>query len=98
MPTVKLEHATISYQQCGPLDSPLPPVLFVHGMLNNEQLWTGVAQRLAQQGIRCIVPTWPLGSHIIPVDAGADLSVPGLAAMVDEFMNHPRSARRDARG
>ena len=74
MPQVALEQATIEYQVVGPEDSPHPPVLFVHGILVDEHLWDHVAEGLARKGFRCILPTWPLGSHKIPVNAGADLS------------------------
>jgi pimeloyl-ACP methyl ester carboxylesterase len=40
---------------------------------------------LAQQG-RCIVPDLPLGSHSLPMNKGADLSAPGLARLIAEFM------------
>lgn len=87
MPTVALEHATIDYREWGPTDSSHPPVLFVHGMINSGLLWGGVAEQLARQGFRCIAPTWPLGAHTIPVNAGADLSPLGVATMINEFMS-----------
>jgi pimeloyl-ACP methyl ester carboxylesterase len=86
MPQVALPQATISYRVLGPEDSPHPPVLFVHGILVDERLWEHVAQGLAGMGYRCILPTWPLGAHTIPVNQGADLSPRGIAAMINEFM------------
>src|SRR4051812_22130152 len=86
MPQVALKQATIAYREMGPEDSPYPPVLFVHGILVDERLWSKVAEQLAGQGFRCILPTWPLGSHTIPVDNGADLSPRGVATMIHEFM------------
>jgi pimeloyl-ACP methyl ester carboxylesterase len=35
---------------------------------------------------RCIVPELPLGSHRIPMPAGADLTPPGIAALIAELM------------
>ena len=86
MPQVALEQATIDYRVLGPEDSSHPPVLFVHGILVDNRLWVEVAERLARQGFRCFLPNWPLGSHIIPVNDGADLSPRGVAAMIHDFI------------
>ena len=86
MPEVRLEPATIPYRVLGPDDSPHPPVLFVHGILVDHRLWLKVAEGLARNGFRCILPDWPLGSHTLPVDQSVRLS-PGLVAdMVGEFI------------
>jgi len=86
MPEVRLEQATIPYRVLGPDDSPHPPVLFVHGILVDHRLWLKVAEGLARNGFRCILPDWPLGSHTLPVDPSVRLS-PGLVAdMVGEFI------------
>lgn len=61
-----------------------PPVLFVHGLLVNSGLWRDVVPGVARAGFRCLAPDWPLGAHSIPVP-GADLSPPGVAAMIAEF-------------
>lgn len=86
MPQVELKQATIAYRVIGPEESPHPPVLFVHGILVDERLWEHVAEGLAEMGYRCILPTWPLGAHTIPVDETADLSPAGIATMINEFM------------
>ena len=84
MAELALKQATIEYQEFGPKDSAHPPVLFVHGILVDGQLWREVAENLGRRGYRCIVPTLPLGSHTIPVkDAGA-LSLPGVAEMIND--------------
>ncbi|MET0996439.1 MAG: alpha/beta hydrolase [Mycobacterium sp.] len=88
MPQVALKQATIDYRVLGPEDSPHPPVLFVHGILVDHRLWLEVAERLARLGFRCYLPTWPLGSHTIPVNDGADLSPRGVAEMIHEFIAH----------
>jgi pimeloyl-ACP methyl ester carboxylesterase len=86
MPQVALTGATISYRVLGPDDSPYPPVLFVHGILVDHRLWSGVAEGLAHRGFRCILPDWPLGSHTVPVDKATDLSPVAVAAMIAEFI------------
>ena len=86
MPQVTLKQATIDYHVLGPDDSPHPPVLFVHGILVDHRLWHEVAEQLADKGFRCVLPDWPLGSHRIPVNAGADLSPRGVATMIRDFI------------
>ena len=86
MPQVALEQATIDYQVVGPEDSPHPPVLFVHGILVDRRLWAAVAEGLARQGFRCILPNWPLGSHTIAVNDRAVLSPQGIATLIHDFI------------
>ena len=86
MPQVRLQQATIDYEVLGPADSAHPPVLFVHGVLVDHRLWSQVAEILARNGFRCILPDWPLGSHRTPVDAGADISPRGVAAMIRDLI------------
>lgn len=62
-----------------------PPLLFVHGLLTNADLWRDVVPELAGS-FRCITPHWPLGSHPIPMRPDADLTPPGVARLIDEFM------------
>jgi pimeloyl-ACP methyl ester carboxylesterase len=84
MPELTLKQATIEYETFGPKDSAHPPVFFVHGILVDGQLWHGVADSLGRSGYRCIVPTLPLGSHTIPVNDAAALSLPGVAEIVND--------------
>ncbi len=86
MPEVALESATIEYRELGPPRSAHPPVLFVHGILVDHRLWSGVATRLAEEGYRCILPTWPLGSHRLPVRDRAALSPAGVADLIGQFL------------
>jgi len=80
---VTLSHATIRCYESGPPDG--PPVVFVHGLLVNADLWQHVVPRLAEAGLRCIAVDWPLGSHDLPVP-DADLTPPGVADMVAELL------------
>jgi pimeloyl-ACP methyl ester carboxylesterase len=79
---VALPQGTIRYRERGSGE----PIVFVHGVLVNGDLWRDVAPRLADRGYRCIVPDWPLGSHELPLKAGADLSPPGLASLIASFI------------
>jgi pimeloyl-ACP methyl ester carboxylesterase len=86
MPQVALEQATIDYRVLGPDDSPQPPVLFIHGILADNRLWSDVAEGLAGLGFRCVLPNLPLGAHTIPVNDRAALSPTGLAALIRDFI------------
>jgi pimeloyl-ACP methyl ester carboxylesterase len=57
-----------------------PPLVLVHGLLVNANLWRKVVPQLARD-FRCITLDMPLGSHAIPVPE-ADLTPPGLADLV----------------
>jgi pimeloyl-ACP methyl ester carboxylesterase len=86
MPSIDLPHGTVLYRAAGPESAVAPPTVFVHGFLVNATLWTKTANALAQAGIRSYAPDWPLGSHTIPVGAGADLSPRGIARQVIAFI------------
>lgn len=62
-----------------------PPIVFVHGLLVNADLWRKVVPVAAAAGYRCITPDWPLGSHEIPVPA-ADLTPTGVADLIASFL------------
>ena len=86
MPHVTLDQGTINYRVEGPDDSSHPPVLFVHGILVDHRLWLRVADVLATNGFRCILPDLPLGSHTTPVSDDA-LRTPALVAeLLHDFM------------
>jgi pimeloyl-ACP methyl ester carboxylesterase len=55
-----------------------PPVLFLHGAFVDGSLWDPVVDRLRDR--RCLVPTLPLGSHVVPV---ADRSLLTPVGVVD---------------
>jgi pimeloyl-ACP methyl ester carboxylesterase len=79
---VRLPQGTIRYRDDGDGE----PLVFLHGLLVNGRLWEGVAERLAPD-FRCIVPDLPLGSHSVPMNPDADLSPPGVARLVIDFLD-----------
>jgi pimeloyl-ACP methyl ester carboxylesterase len=79
---VNLPPGRIRYRQLGEG----PPVVFVHGLLVNADLWRAVVPQVAEAGLRCIAPDWPLGSHELPVP-DADLSPPGLAELMAALLD-----------
>ena len=62
-----------------------PPVVFVHGLLVNGDLWRKVVPVVAGAGYRCLVPDWPLGAHSVAMP-DADLTPPGVARLIAEFL------------
>src|SRR3954462_12864370 len=63
-----------------------PTLLFLHGIVANGVLWRRVVPPLAGE-FRCITPDWPLGSHELGLRDDADMSLPGLARIVEEFLD-----------
>src|SRR5215211_4310102 len=78
---VKVPQGTIRYRERGEGET----IVFVHGLLVNGDLWRKVVPRLADR-YRCITPDWPLGSHSVPLSPEADLSPPGLARLIADFL------------
>lgn len=80
--SIELQHGTIRYRERGFG----PAVVFIHGVLVNGDLWRHVVPPIADAGFRCLTPDWPLGAHELPMRESADLSPPGQAAMIAEFL------------
>jgi pimeloyl-ACP methyl ester carboxylesterase len=86
MAVIDIPSGRIEYRAAGPQVSTQPPVVFVHGLLVNAELWTKVADALARRGIRSYAPDLPLGSHRVPWPAGTDLSPRGVARLINDFL------------
>jgi pimeloyl-ACP methyl ester carboxylesterase len=78
---IQLPAGTIRYREAGEGK----PVVFVHGYLVDGRLWDGVVDRLSDR-CRCIAPDWPIGAQQVAMSPDADLSPPGIAAIVDSFL------------
>ncbi len=87
MSIVDLPQGRVHYRAAGPADSTAPPVVFVHGLLVDHGLWTGVADALAARGIRSFAPSLPLGAHPEALAAGAELSPRGVAGLINDFLD-----------
>ncbi|MDO9457964.1 alpha/beta fold hydrolase [Nocardioides sp.] len=81
---IDLPAGRVHYREVGPADG--RAVVLVHGFLVDSSLWGDVPDRLAEQGFRCLVPTWPLGAHATAMGADADLSPRGVARIVLTFL------------
>jgi pimeloyl-ACP methyl ester carboxylesterase len=60
-----------------------PPIVFVHGLFVNANLWRKVVPLLARS-FRCISLDLPFGSHALPMDREADLSEAGVVDLIAE--------------
>jgi pimeloyl-ACP methyl ester carboxylesterase len=79
--TVEIPAGTIEYRETGSG----PPIVFIHGVGVNGDLWRKVTPDLAAD-YRCIVPDLPFGAHSMPLRDDADLSLAGMAQMVADFI------------
>jgi pimeloyl-ACP methyl ester carboxylesterase len=78
---VRLPEGTIRYRDTGAGT----PLVFVHGLLVDGTLWRKVTPLLEGE-FRCVVPDLPLGSHRVPMSPDADLSPPGVARILADFI------------
>ena len=62
------------------------PIVFVHGYLVDGCLLEGVFDRLSDR-FRCLAPDWPIGAQQIAMNPAADLSPPGIAAIIASFLD-----------
>ena len=78
---VDLDAGTIHYRDSGSG----PTIVFAHGLLVDGSLWRKVTPLLDGE-FRCVVPDLPLGSHREAMKDGADLTPPGVARILADFM------------
>jgi pimeloyl-ACP methyl ester carboxylesterase len=89
MTRIELATGTIDYQDTGAPAigaSGGPVIVLLHGLMMDATLWDGVIAELSA-GHRCVAPTLPLGAHRHAMHADADLSLPGIARLVTEFLD-----------
>jgi pimeloyl-ACP methyl ester carboxylesterase len=57
------------------------PIVFVHGLLVNANLWRKVVARLSPD-FHCVALDLPLGSHTLPIPDATDLTPPAVAELI----------------
>jgi pimeloyl-ACP methyl ester carboxylesterase len=87
MPTIDLPLGPLDYRDLGPRAVGTPVAVFVHGFLVNSTLWDPVAEKLAADGVRCILPDWPLGAHRRPANPDVGLSPVAVADAVTGLLD-----------
>jgi pimeloyl-ACP methyl ester carboxylesterase len=83
MKQIELSAGTIEYRDTG---GDGPALVLLHGLMMDASLWDGPIADLAADH-RCIAPTLPLGAHRHAMNAGADLSLPGIARLAAELID-----------
>lgn len=83
MSEIGLSAGTIDYQDSGG-DGPV--IVLLHGLLMDSSLWDETIAVLPSNN-RCVAPTLPFGAHRQAMNADADLSLPGISTLVNEFLD-----------
>jgi pimeloyl-ACP methyl ester carboxylesterase len=83
MTEIELSAGTIEYLDTG---GEGPVLVLLHGLMMDASLWDGPIAELSADH-RCVAPTLPLGAHRHAMHADADLSLPGIARLVAEFLD-----------
>jgi len=83
MNRIELSAGTVEYADTG---GEGPVLVLLHGLMMDASLWDAVVAELPGS-YRCVAPTLPLGAHVHEMNAGADLSLSGIAALVTEFLD-----------
>ncbi|MFI0907082.1 alpha/beta fold hydrolase [Streptomyces sioyaensis] len=83
MREIELSAGTIAYEDTG---GDGPTVVLLHGLMMDASLWDGPIADLSADH-RCVAPTLPFGAHRRAMHADADLSLPGVARLVTEFLD-----------
>jgi pimeloyl-ACP methyl ester carboxylesterase len=78
---VETSHGRIVYHEAGTGK----PLVLVHGFLANANIWRKLIP-LLERNFRCFAVDWPFGSHYLPVRADAELSPPGISALIAGFI------------
>jgi len=89
MTRIELSAGPIDYQDTGGAatgTSREPVIVLLHGLMMDASLWDEVIAELPA-GYRCVAPTLPFGAHRHAMQADADLSLPGIARLVAEFLD-----------
>lgn len=80
---VRLAAGTVRYRDSGSGEDGV--IVFVHGMLTDGSLWDATVAHLRGR-FRCVAPDLPLGSHRAAMAPDADLSPPGVAGILADFL------------
>jgi pimeloyl-ACP methyl ester carboxylesterase len=74
------------------------PILLIHSLLLDPDLYSGVVPRLVAAGYRCVLPELPLGGHATALLEDADRSPDGLVRIIVDVLDHARIDRASVVG
>ena len=93
--TIQTPHGPVRVRDTGGQGTPL---LLIHALLVNGELYSELVPLLTAQGYRCLIPELPLGAHPLPMKRDADLTPPGLARLLVEVLDGLGVAKADLVG
>ncbi len=93
--TVDTPHGPVRVRDTG---GPGTPLLLIHALLVNGELYSKLIPLLTAQGHRCLVPELPLGAHPLAMNPDADLTPAGLAQLIVEVLDALEVERVDLVG
>lgn len=93
--TVDTPHGPVRVRDTG---GPGTPLLLIHALLVNSELYSKLIPLLTAQGHRCLVPELPLGAHPLAMNPDADLTPAGLAQLIVEVLDALEVERVDLVG
>lgn len=76
------ETGTFRYNDEGPTEAPLPPIVLLHGMLGDLSNWVDTVEALSENGYRVLAPIIPV--YDFPL---SETGVPRLTQYVHEFVD-----------
>lgn len=76
------ETGTFRYNDEGPTETPLPPIVLLHGMLGDLSNWVDTVEALSENGYRVLAPIIPV--YDFPL---SETGVPRLTQYVHEFVD-----------
>jgi pimeloyl-ACP methyl ester carboxylesterase len=83
MTEIELSAGTIDYEDTG---GDGPTIVLLHGFMMDASLWDGPIAELSADH-RCVAPTLPFGAHRRAMREDTDLSLPGMARLITEFLD-----------
>jgi pimeloyl-ACP methyl ester carboxylesterase len=84
---VKLAHTSLGDVRYRDTAGAGEPILLIHSLLLDPDLYAGVVPRLVARGYRCLLPELPLGGHALPLLEDADRSPRGLVRIIVEVLD-----------
>lgn len=76
------ETGSFQYNDEGPTDSPIPPVVLLHGMLGDLSNWIDAVEVLSENGYRVLAPILPV--YDFPL---SETGVPRLTEYIHDFVD-----------
>ena len=86
-PDVQTLNTTFGPVRVRDTGGPGRPLLLIHSLLVDPDLYATLVPLLTSRGYRCLLPELPLGGHRLPLLASADLAPDALARLLVEVLD-----------